>query len=224
MIRSLFLKLFLFTAFTFLITGHTYAQDTRPFWNEIQQFKHKDSLNMPPKHGIVFLGSSSVRKWVNAETNFKDYQVINRGFGGSTLAQAIEYLDYLVFPYEPRQVVIYTGENDIATDKVNAEETFQRCKTLITKIRDRLPNVPVVFLSIKQSPSRVQFTDVVLKANSLIKAYIEELPNAKYLDVNAKMLNEQGGLRPELFEDDMLHMKPEGYAIWEKELTPYLIK
>ena len=179
---------------------------------------------MPPKHGIVFLGSSSIRKWVNAETNFKDYQVINRGFGGSTLAQAIEYLDYLVFPYEPRQVVIYTGENDIATDKVDAEETFQRCKTLITKIRDRLPNVPVVFLSIKQSPSRVQFTNVVLKANNLIKAYIKELPNATYLDVNAKMLNEQGGLRPELFESDMLHMKPEGYAIWEKELTPYLIK
>lgn len=224
MIRSLFLKLFLFTAFTFLITAHTYGQDTRPFWNEIQQFQHKDSLNMPPKHGIVFLGSSSIRKWVNAETNFKDYQVINRGFGGSTLAQAIEYLDYLVFPYEPRQVVIYTGENDIATDQVDAEETFQRCKTLITKIRERLPNVPVVFLSIKQSPSRVQFTDVVLKANNLIKAYINELPNATYLDVNAKMLNEQGGLRPELFESDMLHMKPEGYAIWEKELTPYLIK
>lgn len=224
MIRNLFLKLYLFTALTFLITGFTYAQDARPFWNEIQQFQHKDSLNMPPKHGIVFLGSSSIRKWVNAEKNFKDYQVINRGFGGSTLAQASDYLDYLVFPYEPRQVVIYSGENDIATDNVDAETTFQRCKTLITKIRERLPKVPIVFLSIKQSPSRVQFTDVVLQANNLIKAYISELPNARYLDVNAKMLNAQGGLRPELFEEDMLHMKPEGYAIWERELTPYLIK
>lgn len=222
--RNFFFKLFLFTAVSFLITGHTLAQDSRPFWNEIQEFQHRDSLNMPAKHGIVFLGSSSVRKWVNAEKNFKAYQVINRGFGGSTLAQASDYVDYLVFPYEPRQVVIYSGENDIAMDKVDAAETFQRCKTLITKIRDRLPNVSIVYLSIKQSPSRVQFTDVVLQANNLIKAYIDELPNAKYVDVNAKMLNEQGGLRPELFEDDMLHMKPEGYAIWEKELTPYLIK
>lgn len=222
--RRIFLKLVLLTAFALTFTGRLYAQETRPFWNEIQDFRHRDSLQMPAKHGIVFLGSSSIRKWVNAEDHFKKYHVINRGFGGSTLAQASEYLDYLVFPYEPREIVIYSGENDIATDHVDAEETFNRCKTLITKIRERLPKVPIVFLSIKQSPSRIEFTDVVLKANTLIKAYLSTLPKATFLDVNAKMLDAKGGMRPELFEEDMLHMKPAGYAIWEQELKPYLIK
>lgn len=222
--RKLFLKLAVFTALAITFTGNLYAQDARPFWNEVQEFQHRDSLQMPAKHGIVFLGSSSIRKWVNAEDHFKKYHVINRGFGGSTLAQANDYLDYLVFPYEPRQVVIYSGENDIATDRVDADETFQRFKTLINKLRSRLPDVPIVFLSIKQSPSRTEFTDVVLKANALIKDYMSTLPKAKFLDVNAKMLNKKGELRPELFEEDMLHMKPAGYAIWERELKPYLIK
>jgi lysophospholipase L1-like esterase len=222
--RRIFLKLALFTAVALSLTVNVYAQESHPFWNEIQDFQRRDSMQMPAKHGIVFLGSSSIRKWVNAEQNFKTYQVINRGFGGSTLAQATDYVDYLVFPYEPRQVVIYSGENDIAMDKIDANETLKRCQALISKIRSRLPNVSIVFLSIKESPSRTQFKDVVLKSNSLIKDYLATLPNARFLDVNKKMLNPKGGLRPELFEADMLHMKPEGYAIWEHELKPYLIK
>jgi lysophospholipase L1-like esterase len=222
--RNIFLRLLLFTAFALTFTGDVNAQESRPFWNEIKQFQHQDSLHMPAKHGIVFLGSSSIRKWVDAESHFKQYNVINRGFGGSTLAQATDYVDYLVYPYQPRQVVIYSGENDIATDKVDANQTLQRCKDLITKIRRRVPNVPIVFLSIKQSPSRTTFSDVVLKSNNLIKSYLTTIPNTRFLDVNSKMLNAKGGLRPELFQADMLHMKPEGYAIWERELKPYLIK
>ena len=179
---------------------------------------------MPATHGIVFLGSSSIRKWTDAETTFKSYNVINRGFGGSTLAQAADYVNQLVFPYQPRQVVIYSGENDIAVDKISAEETLSRLQKLVTNIRTGMPNVPIVFMSIKQSPSRVEFTDVVLTANKLIKKYLKSINHAVYLDVNAKMLDSKGTTRPELFESDMLHLKPAGYAIWETALKPLLIK
>jgi lysophospholipase L1-like esterase len=222
--RNLMYKLALLAAMTLLFSAPIYAQDSRPFWGEILSFQHQDSISMPANNGIVFYGSSSIRKWVNAERDFKDLQVINRGFGGSTLAQASDYLNYLVFPYQPREVVIYSGENDIAMDHINAGETLHRLQTLVTKIRVNLPNVPIVYLSIKQSPSRTQYSQIVLQANTGIKNYLATISKATYLDVNGKMLDAKGGLRPELFEADMLHMKPAGYAIWEKELRPYLIK
>ncbi|RZM24574.1 MAG: hypothetical protein EOO88_22365 [Pedobacter sp.] len=221
--RSIFLKIALCAVIS-VSFQLGYAQETRPFWNEIQNFKRKDSVAMPAKNGIVFLGSSSIRKWTDAETTFKSYNVINRGFGGSTLAQAADYVNELVFPYQPRQVVIYSGENDIAVDKVSAEETLKRVQTLVTKIRAGMPQVPIVFMSIKQSPSRVEFTDVVLKANKLIKSYLKGVDHTTYLDVNIKMLDKNGATRPELFESDMLHLKPAGYAIWETALKPLLIK
>jgi lysophospholipase L1-like esterase len=199
------------------------AQTARPFWNEIKDFQKQDSLSMPAKHGIVFLGSSSFRMWKDAETIFKSYNVINRGFGGSTLTDAINYVDYLVAPYQPRQVVIYSGENDIASG-AGAVETFSRFKTLAKKIREQQPEVPLVFVSMKESPSRVQFRDSLLKANDLIKSYINKLPKAVYVDVNAKMLNKDGSTRPELFREDMLHMKKAGYDIWEKAIKPILLK
>ncbi|MBB2151833.1 hypothetical protein GM920_23275 [Pedobacter sp. LMG 31462] len=199
------------------------AQQKPAFWKEIQQFKQQDSLAMPAKNGILFIGSSSFEKWKDLETVFKDYQAINRGFGGSTLAQANYYIADLVFPYQPRQVVIYSGENDIAMDGKSALETTSRFAAFFSNIRNRFPNVPVLYVSIKNSPSRTQFSATNTHTNQLIKDYLKHYPNTQFVDVNRKMLHHKA-LRPELFLEDMLHMKPEGYAIWIKAITPYLIK
>jgi lysophospholipase L1-like esterase len=209
--------------FTIFINVRTFAQDKPAFWNDIQEFKRKDSLDMPPKNGVLFVGSSSFTKWTDLETVFKDYKAINRGFGGSTLAQADYYIADLVYPYQPRQVVIYSGENDIATDNVSALETLNRFATFFTHIRNKFPNVAVLYVSMKNSPSRTEYAETITHANSLIKTYLASYSNTKFVDVNSKMLR-NNQLRPELFLDDMLHMKPAGYTIWIKEITPYLIK
>ncbi|AOM77129.1 GDSL-type esterase/lipase family protein [Pedobacter steynii] len=215
-----------FYYFLILLTfgyGTATAQEKPAFWKEIQEFKHKDSISMPPKNGILFVGSSSFEKWKDLETVFKDYHAINRGFGGSTLAQANYYIADLVYPHQPRQVVIYSGENDIAMDGTTALETLNRFATFFTNIRNKYPDLPVLYLSIKNSPSRTRFAATNTHTNALIKEYMSHYKNAQFLDVNSKMLH-NNALRPELFLEDMLHMNPAGYAIWIKAITPYLIK
>lgn len=205
-----------------LLSQHSYAQE-RPFWSEIQHFKKLDKIAKPAKRGIVFVGSSSLRLWTNLEKQYKAYQVINRGFGGSDLIQANAYIDELVLTYQPRQVVIYSGENDIAAG-ASADETFKRFVTFFGNLRHNLPRAPIDYISIKLSPSRMEFAGEMIKANDMIKAYLKKQRNAHFIEVNEKMLNADGGPRPELFQKDMLHMKPAGYAIWTKEITPYLTK
>lgn len=204
------------------LSVNSFAQN-RPFWNDIQKFKHQDSLSMPAKNKVVFVGSSSFTRWDDLETVFKDYHAINRGFGGSTLEQANEYINELVFAYKPKQVVVYSGENDIA-EGASAEQTYNRFITFYTNLRKGLPKANIIYISMKLSPSRMKFADNVNKANTMIKEYISKQKNARYIDVNAKMLDNNGAPRPELFVGDMLHMKPEGYAIWIKEITPNLKK
>lgn len=206
-----------------LFVSQTVFAQKRELWNEIENFIRKDSIAMPPKNGILFVGSSSFTKWKNLESTFKEYNAINRGFGGSTLRLANDYIDHLVYPYQPRQVVIYSGENDIAQDKVSAVETLNRFATFFTNIRNKYPFVPVMFVSIKESPSRKKFGETILHTNALIKNYLSNYSNTKYVDVNSKMLH-KGEPRPELFLQDMLHMKQAGYDIWIKEISPYLIK
>ncbi|MBD1396380.1 G-D-S-L family lipolytic protein [Pontibacter sp. JH31] len=193
-----------------------------PFWDEIRAFKQQDAAQMPPRQAILFVGSSSIRMWDNLQEMFPDKQVINRGFGGSNLLDLQYYLADIVFPYDPRQIVIYSGENDIASDTVSAQDVLQRFEEVFTSIRQKLPEVPVTFVSIKPSPSRRKYMPVMEEANALIRSYLQAKPNTSYVDVYQPMLIQNGKPRPDIFIADSLHMNQNGYRIWQKAIEPYL--
>src|SRR5512138_3881964 len=118
-----------------------------PFWNDIQNFKKQDSTNPPPEHAILFIGSSSFTRWTDVQNYFPGYTIINRGFGGSTLADVLRYEEDVIFKYNPKQIVIYCGENDIpSSDTITANTVFNRFTTLFSEIRSVYPGVPVVFI------------------------------------------------------------------------------
>src|ERR1700742_2181997 len=114
------------------------AQKGFPFDNEIRVFKHQDSLNFPKPNGILFIGSSSIRKWTDLEQRFPNEPIVRRGVGGSELSQLVKYYTpYILFPYHPRKIFIYDGENDIAFGKT-ADSVFANFKTLWSMIRAKL--------------------------------------------------------------------------------------
>ena len=196
-----------------------------PFYSEIQQFKKEDSLHFPPKNGILFLGSSSFRKWTNVQEAFPRFHVINRGFGGSTFPDAIYYLDEIVFPYKPKQILIYEGDNDLASsDKITPDSVLDRFKKLFFLIRQKLPNTNISFVSIKPSLSRQNLIPEMEKANLLIKNFLQNKKNAAFIDVYHAMLNKDGTPKKDIFIEDGLHMNAKGYAIWQKIIEPYLLK
>lgn len=198
--------------------------EKQPFFDEIRVFKMQDSINPPPARPILFVGSSSFRMWNDIQEAFKGYQVVNRGFGGSSLTDVIRYAEDIIIPYQPKQIIIYAGENDIASDTVDSRMVSERFKTLFLLIRKKLPAVPIVFVSMKPSPSREKYLPVIKQANQIIKNYLWQQGNTIYVDVYSSMLDANGKPRPELFKEDMLHMKPEGYKIWQDSIQPHLLR
>src|SRR5882757_5846520 len=94
----------------------------QPFIDDIKAFKKQDSISFPPKQAILFVGSSSFTKWKDVADYFPGYTIINRGFGGSSIPDVIRYANDIIFPYHPKQIVIYCGENDLAaSDTVSAQ-------------------------------------------------------------------------------------------------------
>jgi len=200
-----------------------YSQQQYPFYNDIQAFKHADSLNKPAGNEILFIGSSSFTYWQDVQNYFPGKPIINRGFGGSSLPDVIRYANDIIFSYHPKQIVVYCGENDIASsDTITAAIVLQRFQTLFSMIRKQMPEVPLVYISIKPSPSRKRFMPVMEEANSSIKKFLRKQRNTAFVDVYHKMLNKDGSIKEELFKDDQLHMKANGYAIWQKALAPLL--
>lgn len=202
------------------------AQDTTlPYYKEILAFKKLDSISFPPKHSILFVGSSSFTNWKDVQDYFPRQTIINRAFGGSSLPDVIRYAKETIFKYKPKQIVIYCGENDLAaSDTVTAQLVFKRFKQLFTVIRKNDPAVSLAFVSIKPSPSRRHLWLKVEAANQLVKNYLTTKKKTAFIDVYHPMLNNDGTVMSEIFLEDSLHMNAKGYKIWQKVIAPYLVK
>src|SRR5580704_17074592 len=118
---------------------------------EIRAFEASDRTNSPPKHAILFVGSSSIRLWKTLAHDFPGEPVINRGFGGSRIADSTALADRIIFPYEPRTIVFYAGDNDMAEGRTT-EQVAADYQVFVQTVRARLPETRIAFISIKPSP------------------------------------------------------------------------
>ena len=199
--------------------------NAQPFINDIQNFNKQDSINPPLQHAILFVGSSSFTKWTDVQNYFPSYPIINRGFGGSSFPDVIRYADDIIFPYHPKQVVIYCGDNDLAfSDSVTSKIVFDRFRKLFELIREKMRGENIVFISIKPSPSRARLMPKAEEANNMIKQFLAAQKNASFVDVYHLMLDKDGKPIDSIFVSDKLHMNAKGYAIWQKAIEPYLQK
>jgi lysophospholipase L1-like esterase len=160
-------------------------------------------------------------KWDSLAQDFPGVKVINRGFGGSQLADSVYYADRVVIPYQPRMVVLYAGDNDLNAGKT-PETVLADFKAFAAKIHAALPKTRIVYIAIKPSPSRWKLKDKVTRANALIAAECAKDKRFAFADIYTPMLNAQGEPRPELFVKDMLHMNAAGYAVWKPVVAPLL--
>jgi len=198
--------------------------ETPPFWKEVQAFKKQDSIAAPATGQVLFIGSSSFTYWTKAQQDFPNHKILNRAFGGSSFPDLIRFADVVIYPYKPKQIVIYCGDNDLAaSDTVSPELVFERFKTLFTMMRTKLPGVAVAFVAIKPSPSRERLMPKANLANSWIRDFLAKEKNTAFIDVYHAMLRD-GKPMPEIFREDNLHMNEKGYVIWQKLMEPYLLK
>lgn len=201
-------------------SGATQAAAQDRWEKAIQAFEAADREQAPPQNGIVFIGSSSIRMW-KLEDYFAELPVVNRGFGGSQLADSVRYADRILLPYRPKVVVLYAGDNDISAGK-SPEQVLGDFKEFVSKVHGALPETRIVFVAIKPSIQRWHLVETMRRANGLIRGVTEEDPRLVYLDIDGPMLGPDGKPRPELFLADGLHLQPAGYKIWATLLRPYL--
>ena len=189
---------------------------------DMQRFAAEDALAPPPREGVVFVGSSSIRLWDTLQRDFPGVAVVNRGFGGSEIRDSTWYADRIVIPLAPRQVVLYAGDNDLYGGRSPAQlrDDF---RAFVHRLRHDLPRVGIAYISTKPSPARVHLLAAQRQANALIREEAIRLKVA-YIDLFTPMLDATGQPRDELFLPDRLHMNPAGYELWRQTLTPYLAK
>lgn len=208
-----------------LISNNLFSQTNPLFYQDIIAFKKIDQALPQVLGSILFVGSSSFTNWKDVQEDFPKYKIINRGFGGSSLTDLIRYAPDIIYPYQPKQIVIYCGENDfVSSGNANADTVFTRFSQLFEMIRREVPKAEILFVSIKPSPSRAKYMPEMVRANAMIKTFLKKKSKSDYIDVYNKMLQADGSPMPDIFLNDKLHMNRTGYNIWQKAILPYLNK
>jgi lysophospholipase L1-like esterase len=191
-----------------------------PFAAEIAAFEASDRTNPPPKNGILFLGSSSIRLWKTLAADFPGYPVFNRGFGGSQIRDSIRYFDRIVLPYRPRLIVFYAGGNDINA-KRTPDQVFQDYQAFAHRVLNELPETRLAYISIAPNPARWAQIEQVRAANQKIAAFTKTNPRLFFLDAHPQMLGPNGQPKPDIFVEDRLHMNDAGYRLWTRIVSAY---
>jgi lysophospholipase L1-like esterase len=190
--------------------------------SSLDTFARADHERQPASDGVLFVGSSTIRLWSHLSQDFRHLPVlINRGFGGSTMADCNALARELVIQYRPKQILVYAGDNDLAEGRLPAD-VLKSFASFVQKIRTALPDSTIAYISIKPSPARLSLLPKVRETNALISDYVQTMPNARYIDTFGPMLNADGTLRSELFKSDRLHLNEAGYQLWKSVIVPHL--
>ncbi len=208
-----------------LCSAHMLFGDDRPRGPErwesaISEFEAQDRESPPKKGGVLFVGSSSIRLW-KLDKHFPDLQPLNRGFGGSEVADSVHFADRIVLPYEPRVIVLYAGDNDIAGGKTPCEVHADYLK-FVDVVRQHLPETRIVYVAIKPSINRWALIHQMRATNALVLATCADNEHLEFVDIDTPMIGENGEPRPELFVQDGLHLSEAGYELWTGLVLPHL--
>lgn len=186
----------------------------------IAAYEASDRTNPPPQNPIVFVGSSSIVLWKTLAKDFPGKPVVNRGFGGSQLADSVYFAERIIIPYAPRQVVVYAGGNDINAGK-SPEIVYGDFVALMKKLRAQLPRTKLAYIAVAPNHARWSQVEKVRQMNTLAEAYCRRHDIA-FIDVFPLMLGPDGRPKPDIFVKDGLHMNEKGYVIWRQAVASHL--
>jgi lysophospholipase L1-like esterase len=223
-----FTHLFALIAFTFIAplrftaaaeTNHNFAQ-----WEkEIAAFETSDRTNPPPKHCLLFTGSSTIRKWTTLAQDYPGQPVVNRGVGGSEVVDITHFADRIVFPYEPKMIFFRCGGNDLADGK-SVEQVFSDFKEFVAVVHAKLPETEIVFISWSPTLARLNQKDKEHAYNELVKEFVKQNPHMQYCEMADVPLDKDGNVRSELFQSDKLHFNAAGNKLMAERVRPFLPK
>ncbi len=226
MVRGLELPIRLLALAVLLFAGGNAVAEVRgpESWHQdIADLIAGDAAHPPPQRAVLFVGSSSIRLWTTLAKDFPGVPTVNRGFGGSAIADSTYYVDRIVVPYHPKLIVMYAGDNDIAEGRTSAQ-VIDDFKAFVARVRRDLPDAAIAYVSIKPSVARAAMWPQMRAANEGIARWAPTMKDVTFVDVAPKMVDAQGGPRADLLREDGLHMRPAGYAIWTDALKPVLLR
>ena len=199
------------------------AQAVKKWERAITQLEELDKTEKHPVDSILFIGSSSIKRWDQIVADMAPYHPIRRGFGGATWSDVAIFADRLIKPHKFRAVVFFVG-NDIKGNQhdKSSEEVVSLFSHVWKKARAHQPDAQIFYIAVTPTQARVAAWPKIKKANSAVRKFCMGKKNTYFIGTQSIYINENGKPRTELFVGDQLHLNRDGYIRWAAAIKSQL--
>jgi hypothetical protein len=197
-----------------------YESFAKKWENDIKKLEILDQKENYSDQAILFIGSSSIRKWNSIKENLNPYKPIKRGYGGAHYYDLVHFTKRLVSPHKVKAIAIFVA-NDITGEKegindLSPKEVLNLAKFVVKQIRKTHKKTPIFFIETTPTSSRWKVWNKISKANDLIKYFTSKNKNMFYIDTRTFYIKSNGMPNNEFFIADKLHLNNSGYKLWGK--------
>lgn len=194
-------------------------------FNLIQYSKYDSSNNMK---NIVFFGDSITEQY-KLDKFFHEPYIINKGVGGDKTEDLLERIEKDVYQYNPSDVIILVGINDILHD-INDDDILLNIETIVNDIKLNRPAANIFVESIYPINEKLINENKEHKVyNKNIKSINKEIKQmclqngVTYINVFDSLTDEEGNLK-KLYTKEGLHLTNLGYLRVTSVLQEYINK
>ena len=177
------------------------------------------AANTTKKGTTLFVGDSFFEFWRNKTgidedfvTAFSGYDVANVGISGTQAREWRSLRKKLIDPYQPENVVLNIGINDVDDNNEDGESTAKYIMMLCNDIWKTNPNCNIYYCSITRCAgyfsSKWQFHS---QSNELMKANAQDSAKLHYLDI----MEVWGDNYASYEQSDGLHPNTAGYEVFK---------
>ena len=168
-----------------------------------------------PEDAILFIGSSSIRRWDTIEIDMAPYQVVQRGYGGAKYSDLAVFAKRLIHPHKYNALVVFVANDVQGKSGDHSPQQVEECARYIVEVsRKHQPQASVFFIEITPTRKRFSAWPLISKANARLQQLALSIPDVYFIATADHFLDHSGNPRDELFVDDQLHLNSNGYKKW----------
>lgn len=185
-------------------------------WSQdIETLEQRDVVQRDPEDAILFIGSSSIRRWDTIEIDMRPYQVVQRGYGGAKYTDLAVFAKRLIHPHEYSALVVFVANDVQGKPEDHSPEQVEECARYIVEAsRKHRPKAPIFFIEITPTQKRFSAWPFIRNVNTQLQKLSLSTPGAYFISTADHFLDPSGNPRDELFVDDQLHLNGDGYKKW----------
>jgi len=184
---------------------------------DIKRLEARDATESDPEDAIMFIGSSSIRRWSDIATDMAPFRTIQRGYGGAKYSDVAIFAKRLLHPHEYRALVIFVG-NDVQgkTEDHTPEQVEELVRYIVSVSNNHQADAPVFLIEVTPTSKRFSAWPAIRKVNARLREVALSTPNTHFIATAEHYLDPEGRPRDELFVSDLLHLNEAGYDQWAK--------